>query len=361
MTRGSSRARPGIAFAGWRQADPHSGGRASAETRSGPAEVRDYEKPIPDGLGSDFLCESVLLADAYRFAAAAHAGQRQELSGPYIEHPVAVARLLHEAGFGDHVVAAGLLHDVVEHSDVDQGAVVARFGPEVGALVDAMTEPAAIESFEARKAAHRDAIASRGEEAEAIFAADKIVNASNLRAAIARLGQPAVEGRLSHPLDKKVEHYQATLELLEHVAEGLTILPRLRRELDRLADQRASDEADRIANGAADAINSLDADRLVELSDTDVEWFPALTFGDRGGAYRGHAGVRRYVADVARLWGSLRIGVRAVRRHSDEVVAICDIHAEGRISRRALTQRAAIVYWVEGGKVVRARTYVDSR
>jgi len=342
---------------------PARGGPRERGSPVGAAAGRDDDEPIHSGLGSsgDFLHESALLADAYRFAAAAHAGQHQELSGPYIEHPVAVARLLHEAGFGERVVAVGLLHDVVEHTAVDQESVLARFGPEVGALVDAMTEPAAIEPFEARKAAHREAIAASGEEAEAIFAADKIVNASNLRVAIARLGQPAVEGRLSHPLDKKVEHYQATLELLEHVADGLTMLPRLRRELDRLADQRATDEADRVARGAADAINDRDADRLVELTDPDVEWFPALTFGEAGGAYRGDAGVRRYVADLSALWASLRTHVRAVRRHGDQVVAVCDVRVEGRVSRRALSQRSATVYWIDGGKVVCARTYVDPR
>jgi hypothetical protein len=50
-----------------------------------------------------------------------------------------------------------------------------------------------------------------------------------------------------------------------------------------------------------------------------------------------------------------------VRRQRDQVVAICDVRAEGRISRRALTQGSATVYWIDGGTVVCARTYFDPR
>ena len=52
----------------------------------------------------------------------AHAGQIRNGSGgmPYIDHPVAVAELLAEHGFGDEVLAAALLHDVVEDSEIER-------------------------------------------------------------------------------------------------------------------------------------------------------------------------------------------------------------------------------------------------
>jgi (p)ppGpp synthase/HD superfamily hydrolase len=52
---------------------------------------------------------------AFGFAAARHADQYREIDGaPSIVHPIEVGRLLRGDGQPDHVVAAGLLHDVLE-------------------------------------------------------------------------------------------------------------------------------------------------------------------------------------------------------------------------------------------------------
>ena len=57
-------------------------------------------------------------------ASEAHAGQIRNGSGgrPYIEHPLAVAELLAAHGFDDAVLAAALLHDVVEDSATEVGS-----------------------------------------------------------------------------------------------------------------------------------------------------------------------------------------------------------------------------------------------
>jgi guanosine-3',5'-bis(diphosphate) 3'-pyrophosphohydrolase len=126
------------------------------------------------------------LSGAYAFARDADAGQRQEADGsPYIEHPVAVARLLCLGGCGAEVIAAGLLHDTVEDTGATVEEIERRFGPAVSRLVAAMIEPANVHPFAARKAALRRQVADAGYEAEAMFAADKVVNAQTLRRAIA--------------------------------------------------------------------------------------------------------------------------------------------------------------------------------
>ena len=100
---------------------------------------------------------SELVRGALEAAREAHAGQIRNGSGgmPYIEHPVAVADLLAEHGFGDEVLAAALLHDVVEESDAGVGEIRARFGEPVGGLVDALTDEEKIQPYERRKDAHR--------------------------------------------------------------------------------------------------------------------------------------------------------------------------------------------------------------
>ena len=82
------------------------------------------------------------IALAYETAARAHAGQtRKGRAGiPYINHPVEVARMVAATGAPEDVVIAAVLHDVVEDSDVTLAELERAFGPEVAALVDALTD-----------------------------------------------------------------------------------------------------------------------------------------------------------------------------------------------------------------------------
>ena len=65
---------------------------------------------------------------ALKVAAVAHATQvRKGTALPYIAHPVHVARLLERAGLPEHVVVAGILHDVLEDLEPGDEATRARF------------------------------------------------------------------------------------------------------------------------------------------------------------------------------------------------------------------------------------------
>jgi len=124
----------------------------------------------------DYAAGSPLLSSAYRFAREAHHGERRT-GDTDVEHPIEVARLLHDAGFEDDVVAAALLHDVVEDSATGVEEIRQRFGAPVADLVAGMTEDESIEPYERRKAAHRDQVRGAGRDTAAIFAADKLANA----------------------------------------------------------------------------------------------------------------------------------------------------------------------------------------
>ncbi len=82
-----------------------------------------------------FARSSTRLTDAYRFARDAHAG-----GSTSIDHPAAVAELLHETGYPEHVVVAALLHDVVEDSPGKECELADRFGPDVARPVAQLTE-----------------------------------------------------------------------------------------------------------------------------------------------------------------------------------------------------------------------------
>jgi (p)ppGpp synthase/HD superfamily hydrolase len=177
---------------------------------------------------TDFVEGSPLVRDALAFAARSHKGQTRDTdSVPFLTHPVEVACLLHEAGYSDYVVAAGVLHDVLEDTEVERGELEERFGPEVAGLVAAVSDDPAIEDHADRKAALRRQVAAAGDCAVAVFAADKVSKARELRV---RTG----DGRFERKDETRIKHYRASLEMLDDLMPGHQLVDRLRTELDTL-------------------------------------------------------------------------------------------------------------------------------
>lgn len=80
---------------------------------------------------------------AFMFAMTAHASVRQlrKYTGePYIVHPVAVAKILHDHNATDNMIAAALLHDTVEDTDITPLMIVAEFGTTIAVLVGWLTD-----------------------------------------------------------------------------------------------------------------------------------------------------------------------------------------------------------------------------
>ncbi|MGN1099221.1 MAG: HD domain-containing protein, partial [Christensenellales bacterium] len=90
--------------------------------------------------------------EAFLFALKVHAGQQRKDGKPFIIHPFAVATELAKNGADDTLIAAGLLHDVIEDAGVTAGEVGEKFGDEVLRLVLFDTEDKSL-SWESRKAA----------------------------------------------------------------------------------------------------------------------------------------------------------------------------------------------------------------
>lgn len=178
---------------------------------------------------------SSLVRAALEKAREAHAGQVRNGSGgmPYVEHPIAVAALLDEHGYGEVTIAAALLHDVVEESETKLDELREKFGGEVAGLVGAMTDEEGIDDYRERKAEHRERLAAAPAEAMAIYGADKLTNSATLRRAYESEGDD-VRGEFKVPLELKLEIWEADLALLREKAPGLPYLDRLEEELNLL-------------------------------------------------------------------------------------------------------------------------------
>lgn len=81
-----------------------------------------------------------LVLRAYRLAEKAHAGQKRVSGEPYVIHCIAVATILAEMRVPPNVVAAALLHDTVEDTNVTLEDIKREFGPEIALLVDGVTK-----------------------------------------------------------------------------------------------------------------------------------------------------------------------------------------------------------------------------
>ena len=124
---------------------------------------------------------TTLAPSALDFATRSHANQRRDSDGaPFIEHAIEVARLLREAGCSEELVAAGLLHDVVENTNVSLGELEDNFGAGVAELVRAVSDDADIAGYRERKRALRAQVRQAGSDAALLFAADKIAKVREL-------------------------------------------------------------------------------------------------------------------------------------------------------------------------------------
>jgi guanosine-3',5'-bis(diphosphate) 3'-pyrophosphohydrolase len=121
-----------------------------------------------------------LYETALKLAVKAHDGQKRKHDGSaYVTHPIMVARLVEEAGFSETVVAAALVHDVLEDTTVTESELRVQLGDEVADIVTAVSEDTDL-PWEERKEAYVRSVVAAGEAVWAVSVADKIHNAGDL-------------------------------------------------------------------------------------------------------------------------------------------------------------------------------------
>ena len=183
---------------------------------------------------------------ALRFARARHAGQRGEIDhAPFITHPIEVGRLLQGDGQPDDIVAAGLLHDILEKTATTSAELHRRFGAHIARLVESVSDDPSLDDYTSRKRELRDRIAHADPDARAVFAADKIAKARELTLLSAwQLNE--------HKNRAKIAHYRASLEMLRRVDGHVPLVHRLDAELKRFVarDDAGTPGAGPITNAA---------------------------------------------------------------------------------------------------------------
>ena len=81
-----------------------------------------------------------LISRAYAVAEGAHEGQERKSGGPYIVHPLETAYTLAEMRMDPPTIAAALLHDTIEDTNITPKDIEEEFGKEIAFLVEGVTK-----------------------------------------------------------------------------------------------------------------------------------------------------------------------------------------------------------------------------
>lgn len=120
---------------------------------------------------------------ALRFATIAHGDQKRKYSGlPYIHHPICVSEIVSSVAHTPEMLAASLLHDVVEDTDVTLNDIREKFGDTVANYVYFLTDVSKPEDGNraVRKKIDADHNANGPAEVHTIKVADLIDNSKDI-------------------------------------------------------------------------------------------------------------------------------------------------------------------------------------
>ena len=192
-----------------------------------------------------------LITRAFRFAEKAHDGQLRRSGQDFIHHPFGVAQICAGLHLDEPTIAAALLHDTVEDTEVELEEIRAEFGEEIARLVDGVTKLTRI-SFQSREQAeaenYRRMIVAMAEDARSILIklADRLHNMRTIE----YLGK-----------DKQVQKAKETLEVYAPLAHRLgvhavkweledlsfaTLHPRKYAEIRAMVNERRTDREEHV-------------------------------------------------------------------------------------------------------------------
>ena len=146
---------------------------------------------------------------ALTFASEAHRDQRRIYADytPYINHPIKVAEILTTTYVTDEdVIAAALLHDVIEDTEYRYNDILDIFGKEIADIVQECSDDKSLPKIE-RKRLQIEHAATISDKAKLVKIADKIANMQDI------LHNPPVEWSK----DRKLKYFDWAKQVVDNL------------------------------------------------------------------------------------------------------------------------------------------------
>ena len=155
-----------------------------------------------------------ILETATRIAVRAHATQtRKEGDLPYVSHPFMVALKLVKYDFSDEIIAAGLVHDVLEDTNFGEENLRTALGDSVFEIVKGVTNDDSL-PWEEKKVTYIESVRNGSEGVKAVATADKVHNMESLLLAFDEQG-PKVWEHFNAGMEKKIWFEESMLKMLQ--------------------------------------------------------------------------------------------------------------------------------------------------
>ncbi len=173
-----------------------------------------------DDTMKDLVKENAVLTDAITFAAERHLGQlRKGTTMPYIVHPLAVMLILAECDPENRdLMAAGVLHDVLEDTGTSAEEMRERFGDHITDLVLSHTDDKTL-PWKERKILALKHLAAGNFEEQALQMADKLANLRDMKRDHDKYGE-AVWEKFNNPYECVAWYYHESVEALKRMDQN---------------------------------------------------------------------------------------------------------------------------------------------
>lgn len=168
-----------------------------------------------------------MIDQAIRLAAVAHKDQtRKSTNIPYITHPFGVGMLLQKAKCSKEVVAAGILHDVLEDTQITYEELSEQFGEKVANLVAAASEHDKSLSWELRKKHTIDRLSTASLEEIQVITADKLHNLKSIREDLIEHGEE-IWNRFNRGKRQQHWYYSSIVKELKKTKKDFKLIRKL--------------------------------------------------------------------------------------------------------------------------------------
>ena len=194
-----------------------------------------------------------LIEKAEEFATEAHKGQKRKggKDVPYITHPLAVADILKSINAPAEIVIGGLLHDVVEDTDITLHEIGQKFGKQVMTIVDYVTEKDTTfpvkgierkKSWKSRKVEYIYRIKDAPYQAVIVAAADKLHNLRDTLEDFEKHGD-GVWKMFNSQKDSQFWYYTTLISVFHKREVPEVILDEMRMALSKIHERLLPDES----------------------------------------------------------------------------------------------------------------------